>query len=126
MKVGRSSGRASASGLGPRASAGPRWPVSDGRGGLYPKSCLCARVSVEGFWIDSHSVTVDELTVVRSTGHVTVAERSSGSGPLLERLSFFAGSLGGRLSTDVPRSARLLCVVDVRARSLSERSRQTG
>jgi formylglycine-generating enzyme len=43
---------------------------------FYPEELPVRRVSVEGFWIDSHPVTVTEFgRFVQSTGYVTVAER---------------------------------------------------
>jgi formylglycine-generating enzyme required for sulfatase activity len=43
---------------------------------FYPEELPVRRVSVEGFWIDSHPVTVAEFgRFVASTGYVTVAER---------------------------------------------------
>ncbi len=43
---------------------------------FYPEEQPIHTVDVEGFWIDSHPVTVREFRhFVRDTGHVTVAER---------------------------------------------------
>jgi formylglycine-generating enzyme len=43
---------------------------------FYPEEAPIHSVSVDGFWIDAHPVTVREFRhFVRETGHVTVAER---------------------------------------------------
>ena len=43
---------------------------------FYPEERPVHRVSVDGFWIDEHPVTVAEFRAfVRETGYVTVAER---------------------------------------------------
>ena len=43
---------------------------------LYPEEGPTHRVSVDGFWIDEHAVTVAEFRrFVKATGYVTVAER---------------------------------------------------
>src|SRR5436190_1582927 len=42
----------------------------------YPEECPPHPVTVGGFWIDKHTVTVDEFRqFVRETGYKTVAER---------------------------------------------------
>src|SRR5207244_8466127 len=47
-----------------------------GSNDFYPEERPVHRVSVEGFWIDEHPVTVAEFRrFVKATGHVTVAER---------------------------------------------------
>jgi formylglycine-generating enzyme required for sulfatase activity len=44
----------------------------------YPEEAPAHRVTVDGFWIDRHTVTNAEFTrFVRKTGHVTVAERAA-------------------------------------------------
>src|SRR3954467_4430032 len=44
---------------------------------FYPEEAPVREVSVGGFWIDRHPVTVAEFRrFVRATGHVTVAERA--------------------------------------------------
>jgi sulfatase modifying factor 1 len=43
----------------------------------YPEEAPAHEVTVDGFWIDRHTVTNDEFArFVRKTGHVTVAERA--------------------------------------------------
>ena len=43
----------------------------------YPEEAPAHRVTVDGFWIDRHTVTNAEFArFVRKTGHVTVAERA--------------------------------------------------
>ncbi len=43
---------------------------------FYPEERPVHRVSVDGFWMDEHQVTVAEFRrFVKATGHVTVAER---------------------------------------------------
>jgi formylglycine-generating enzyme required for sulfatase activity len=43
----------------------------------YPEEAPAHKVSVDGFWIDRHTVTNAEFArFVRKTGHVTVAERA--------------------------------------------------
>ena len=43
---------------------------------FYPEERPVHRVAVDGFWMDSHPVTVAEFRrFVKATGHVTVAER---------------------------------------------------
>jgi formylglycine-generating enzyme len=47
-----------------------------GSADYYPEERPVHRVSVDGFWMDEHAVTVAEFRrFVRATGHVTVAER---------------------------------------------------
>jgi formylglycine-generating enzyme required for sulfatase activity len=47
-----------------------------GSADYYPEERPVYRVSVDGFWMDEHAVTVAEFRrFVRATGHVTVAER---------------------------------------------------
>jgi formylglycine-generating enzyme required for sulfatase activity len=47
-----------------------------GSADYYPEERPVHRVSVDGFWMDEHAVTVSEFRrFVRATGHVTVAER---------------------------------------------------
>lgn len=47
-----------------------------GSADYYPEERPVHRVSVGGFWMDEHAVTVAEFRrFVRATGHVTVAER---------------------------------------------------
>jgi formylglycine-generating enzyme required for sulfatase activity len=49
---------------------------SMGSNDFYPEERPVHRVSVDGFWIDEHPVTVAEFDrFVKATGHVTVAER---------------------------------------------------
>jgi formylglycine-generating enzyme len=44
---------------------------------FYPEEAPARRVALDGFWMDTHPVTVSQFRrFVRSTGHVTVAERS--------------------------------------------------
>src|SRR6185503_10755211 len=44
---------------------------------FYPEEAPVRRIAVEGFWIDTHAVTVREFRrFVRATGHVTTAERA--------------------------------------------------
>ena len=44
---------------------------------FYPEERPVHRVTVDGFWIDEHAVTVAEFRrFVKATGHVTVAERA--------------------------------------------------
>ena len=48
-----------------------------GSDGFYPEERPVREVSVEGFWIDSHAVTMAEFRrFVEATGHVTWAERA--------------------------------------------------
>ena len=48
-----------------------------GSNDFYPEERPVHRVSVDGFWIDEHPVTVAEFRrFVKESGHVTVAERS--------------------------------------------------
>jgi formylglycine-generating enzyme len=43
----------------------------------YPEEAPAHKVTVDGFWIDRHTVTNAEFArFVRKTGHVTVAERA--------------------------------------------------
>src|SRR5215469_12001232 len=43
---------------------------------FYPEERPVHRVTVPGFWMDSHPVTVEEFRrFVKATGYVTVAER---------------------------------------------------
>src|SRR4029453_10468938 len=43
----------------------------------YPEEAPAHQVTVDGLWIDRHTVTNDEFArFVRKTGHVTVAERA--------------------------------------------------
>ena len=43
----------------------------------YPEERPVHEVSVDGFWMDEHQVTVAEFRrFVKATGHVTVAERA--------------------------------------------------
>ena len=47
-----------------------------GAEGFYPEEQPVHRVSVDGFWMDEHPVTVGEFRrFVKATGYVTVAER---------------------------------------------------
>ena len=47
-----------------------------GSADYYPEERPVHRVSLDGFWMDEHAVTVAEFRrFVRATGHVTVAER---------------------------------------------------
>jgi formylglycine-generating enzyme required for sulfatase activity len=47
-----------------------------GSADYYPEERPVHRVSVDGFWMDEHAVTVAEFRrFVRATGHVTAAER---------------------------------------------------
>ena len=62
------------------APSGMRWiPAATFRMGaddFYPEEGPVHRVSVDGFWIDAHPVTVSEFRrFVEATGHVTEAER---------------------------------------------------
>lgn len=44
----------------------------------YPEEAPAHKVSVDGFWIDTHCVTNDDFArFVASTGHVTLAERAA-------------------------------------------------
>src|SRR5688572_22640595 len=44
---------------------------------FYPEERPVHQVTVDGFWIDEHAVTVSEFRrFVKATGHVTVAERT--------------------------------------------------
>src|SRR4051812_17857650 len=44
---------------------------------FYPEERPVRAVSVDGFWIDEHPVTVAEFRrFVKATGHVTLAERA--------------------------------------------------
>src|SRR4051794_41150516 len=44
---------------------------------FYPEERPVREVSVDGFWIDRHPVTVAEFRrFVKATGHVTLAERA--------------------------------------------------
>ena len=48
-----------------------------GSGDFYPEERPVHRVSVSGFWMDEHTVTVAEFRrFIRATGYVTVAERA--------------------------------------------------
>ena len=48
-----------------------------GSADFYPEERPVHRVSVDGFWMDEHLVTVAEFRrFVKATGHVTVAERA--------------------------------------------------
>ena len=48
-----------------------------GSDGFYPEERPVRDVSVDGFWIDSHPVTVAEFRrFVKDTGHVTFAEQA--------------------------------------------------
>src|SRR4029078_10802087 len=47
-----------------------------GSNDFYPEEAPVHRVSVDGFWIDEHPVTVAEFRrFVKDTGYVTLAER---------------------------------------------------
>jgi formylglycine-generating enzyme len=53
----------------------PRRHVSHGSEHFYPEERPVRRVSVDGFWLDTHPVTAAEFRrFVRETGYVTVAE----------------------------------------------------
>ena len=50
--------------------------LCDGSEDFYPEEAPVRRVSVDGFWMDDHPVTVAEFRrFVEATGHVTLAER---------------------------------------------------
>ncbi|HEY1282452.1 MAG TPA: formylglycine-generating enzyme family protein [Acidimicrobiales bacterium] len=52
-----------------------------GSADFYPEERPVHRVSVDGFWMDEHPVTVVEFRrFVKATGHVTVAERAPDPG----------------------------------------------
>jgi formylglycine-generating enzyme required for sulfatase activity len=54
---------------------GGTFRMGDGR--FYPEERLVREVSVDGFWIDRHPVTVAEFRrFVKATGHVTWAEQA--------------------------------------------------
>ena len=47
-----------------------------GSAGFYPEERPVHRVTVDGFWMDTHPVTVAQYrTFVAATGHVTVAQQ---------------------------------------------------
>ena len=48
-----------------------------GSADFYPEERPAHRVSVSGFWMDEHAVTVAEFRrFVRATGYVSLAERA--------------------------------------------------
>jgi sulfatase modifying factor 1 len=53
-----------------------------GAEGFYPEEAPVRKVTVDGFWIDSHPVTNAEYALfVQETGYETVAERPTDQGP---------------------------------------------
>ncbi|UWZ40193.1 formylglycine-generating enzyme family protein [Dactylosporangium roseum] len=53
-----------------------------GAEGFYPEEAPVRKVTVDGFWIDSHPVTNAEYALfVQETGYRTVAERPADQGP---------------------------------------------
>ena len=93
---------------------------------FYPEERPVHRVTVDGFWIDEHPVTVAEFRrFVRETGYVTVAERplDPADYPDADPALLVPGSLVFHKTARPGRPQRLPQLVGVRARRLLEAAR---
>ena len=100
-----------------------------GSADFYPEERPVHRVSVDGFWMDHHPVTVTEFRrFVTATGYVTVAERplAAADYPDADPDLLVPGSLVFQPHTWPGRPARLPQLVGVRPGRLLAAPRGTG
>jgi formylglycine-generating enzyme required for sulfatase activity len=92
-----------------------------GSGRFYPEERPVHRVTVTGFWMDTHPVTVEAFRrFAKATGHVTVAERQPERAdyPDADPELLVPGSLVFRRTRGPGRSPRLSQLVGLRPRRL--------
>ena len=95
----------------------------------YPEEAPAHEVTVDGFWMDIHTVTNEEFRrFVDATKYVTSAERPPNAEDYPGAKPGIARACVGRFSETAPtsRSSRLLSMVDLCSRRQLATSRRTG